>query len=370
MRLSIALGISIYSVSGATQTMHDLLVSGLNIATIRNDFFWKSLALRGLWKYFHGRSEQEQALTSAKATLQVARAANVGSSHATLKATTYLYAGALNRAKRYLNYAVQISDPRRKAHVTTDQSDQRVFDLCMHARLLWLTGSFSASIEVAEGCLQDVLEKGRPVAIVAALSLAVCPVYCWSDNLDMAEQRLRMLEQYAALYEMDHWSRYGEVFRLGQSLPNENAPDVRTKTNMTQHPWSQRHAEELSVLRGGYVAPALVTRARSDSPIWCSAENLRSYASRRHFQIGTDGERYTQQLARAAVDIARKQGAVGWELRASMTLGRMLEQQDKAREARDLVASVMEKTRGKLITADQRKASAFIEGHSLLDRVF
>jgi class 3 adenylate cyclase len=64
---------------------------------------------------------------------------------------------------------------------------------------------------------------------------------------------------------------------------------------------------------------------------------------------------------RQAVDVARHQGAHGWELRAATSLGRPLGRQGKRDEARQTLADVYDRFTEGLDTADLREAKAMLE---------
>jgi predicted ATPase len=64
---------------------------------------------------------------------------------------------------------------------------------------------------------------------------------------------------------------------------------------------------------------------------------------------------------RQAVDVARHQGAPGWELRAATSLSRLLGRQGKRDEARQTLAHVYDRFTEGFDTADLREAKAILE---------
>jgi predicted ATPase len=65
-----------------------------------------------------------------------------------------------------------------------------------------------------------------------------------------------------------------------------------------------------------------------------------------------------------AIDIARRQGAKSWELRAVMSLSRLYHQQGKKEEARRMLAEAYGWFTEGFDTADLREAKAMLEGLS------
>jgi predicted ATPase len=62
-----------------------------------------------------------------------------------------------------------------------------------------------------------------------------------------------------------------------------------------------------------------------------------------------------------ALGVAREQGALSWELRASMTMARLWSKQGRAQEGRQLVASVYARFTEGFETSDIRDAKQLLE---------
>ena len=63
----------------------------------------------------------------------------------------------------------------------------------------------------------------------------------------------------------------------------------------------------------------------------------------------------------AAIDIARKQGALSWELRTALSFARLRMRQDRARDAREALAPVYSKFTEGFATLDVRSARAILQ---------
>jgi predicted ATPase len=70
-----------------------------------------------------------------------------------------------------------------------------------------------------------------------------------------------------------------------------------------------------------------------------------------------EAEAYCQQ----AIEIARRQQAKSWELRATMSLSRLWQQQSKCQEAHDLLAPIYGWFTEGFDTADLQEAKALLE---------
>jgi predicted ATPase len=65
---------------------------------------------------------------------------------------------------------------------------------------------------------------------------------------------------------------------------------------------------------------------------------------------------------RQAVDWARRQGALTWELRAAVSLARMWREQGRSQEARELLAPVYDRFTEGFESADLKVAKATLDG--------
>jgi predicted ATPase len=64
---------------------------------------------------------------------------------------------------------------------------------------------------------------------------------------------------------------------------------------------------------------------------------------------------------RQALGWARRQGALSWELRAAISLARMWRDQDRTKEARQLLAPVYDRFTEGFETADLKIAKSFLD---------
>jgi len=100
--------------------------------------------------------------------------------------------------------------------------------------------------------------------------------------------------------------------------------------------------------------------AQRNSELWYEAEihRLKGELLR---QSGEGGIGEAEACFRQALEVARRQGARSWELRAAMSLGRLWEQQDRRAEARELLAGVYDWFTEGLDTTDLQEAKALLE---------
>ncbi|MGF6770593.1 putative ATPase/DNA-binding winged helix-turn-helix (wHTH) protein [Paraburkholderia sp. GAS199] len=366
MRLLVAVGPALYNLRGPTAEMRDLLERGRALAEANHDRKTQLLAMRGLWAYHHGLSEHAMALSLAEEYGRCAKTqTDAPFMFPTIKGTTLLYKGQLRRARKYLEYASSQSNPHISPGRGTYDCDQQVVEAVMLARIHWLQGNFTRATELAVASLQEAIASERRISIVFALSLAVCPVYLWSGNLEAVEKHVSELERLSVATDLHYWYQYAQVFRASMGQKAKPYPADRRLTGEARSGiWGPRHIEEFSVLPKGFVSPALVTRAHSSEPLWCSAENLRSSAMKYYEENGVGGLGRTIDLLGKSLDVARRQGALAWELRTSTSLAGLLRQQNRCFEARNLIERVVARLNCELWTRDCTQANLLLESLS------
>jgi predicted ATPase len=78
-------------------------------------------------------------------------------------------------------------------------------------------------------------------------------------------------------------------------------------------------------------------------------------------EIETDSQGEAEACFLKAIEIAQKQQAKSWELRASMNLARLWQQQGKRQAARDMLSSIYNWFAEGFNTADLKDAKALLE---------
>jgi predicted ATPase len=117
----------------------------------------------------------------------------------------------------------------------------------------------------------------------------------------------------------------------------------------------------------GEVAEGLVTidealaRSGRDEERWCVAELLRIKGELLLLQAGPNATAAAEDHFRQALDWARRQGALFWELRAATSLARLWRNRGRNKEARELLALIYARFTEGFETADLRAAKALID---------
>jgi len=116
-----------------------------------------------------------------------------------------------------------------------------------------------------------------------------------------------------------------------------------------------QNAEGLAAI-GEAIAHAERTEER-----WAMAEMLRVKGELLLLQGAPGAAAVAEDHFRQALDWARRQGALSWELRAATSLGRLLRDRDRVDEARDLLAPIYERFTEGFSTADLQAGKKLLD---------
>jgi predicted ATPase len=119
--------------------------------------------------------------------------------------------------------------------------------------------------------------------------------------------------------------------------------------------------------RAGQIADGLVAaeqaieRAERTEARWLFPESLRIKGELLLSQAATGAENAAEGHFRQALDWARQQGALSWELRAALSMARLWRDQARSKEARELLAQVYGRFTEGFATADLKEAERLLE---------
>jgi predicted ATPase len=257
------------------------------------------------------------------------------------------------------------------------QFDQRVLTRAMLARGLWLQGSAEQAMSQAQLCLEEAQATNFQLSIGEALRVALCDIALMTGDLDAAEQAVTMLIDVATSRNAPFWGISGRCLQ-----------------------------GKLLVMRGAFVAGVAVLRAELDIcertgwPIWypefmgALAEGLaglgripEALATINQALASADrgGERYyypellrmkgelmlrdaggqdvsvAEDCFQRALDLARQQGALFWELRIALSVARLRVAQNRSDEVRAVLAPVYGRFSEGFATTDLRAARSMLD---------
>jgi predicted ATPase len=225
-------------------------------------------------------------------------------------------------------------------------TDLRVAVHALLARVLWLQGFVDQAVRTGEISIGEAQATGHAASLCYALATAACPIALWVGNITAAARYTGMLLDDSRKHSMPLWSAFGSRFQRVVAL---KSGDLATGSRLLQTGLDEiadpdvsfRFSSGLSELAGalphaGRIAEALALVEAGLEQVeagWATPELLRLKGDLLLLQKSAAGAEMAPDLFRQALDEARQQGALSWELRAATSLARLLCRQGQSADA-------------------------------------
>jgi hypothetical protein len=153
----------------------------------------------------------------------------------------------------------------------------------------------------------------------------------WSGELDLALKWVSMMREAAQRRGLVGWLRFAEWFLEGLQLDTaeDRSRHVREVADRLAT-YDAPRKEMLVTFCADWVDEAMIARVSGGEGLWSAAEVWRA-AGWRAERRGTTDE--AEVFYRRAIETSRQQGAMGWELRAALSLARMWASVDRREQA-------------------------------------
>ena len=357
---------AIYETLGSVAELYTTALRILELASQLGDKKVMTRGLHSIWRYHHGRGEYLQSLDAAEKVRQTLETELPGQVWwKPLKALSLLYLGRVVEARSLL---AQIDEHIPMSHVEITASYDYNVSVIVNgalARLLWLQGMFDSASLCAEACVGSAIRAGKAVAVCFALTIAGCPISLWKRDFEATERNLALMQEYAVRSRSIYWNQYVQVFQVGLAAAQDPAATENLLAGVQTSKWDYRHWENFSVLGEGFAPRMFIERAKEDRYWWCSAEILRLEASRIHRMKKTKDRSTTRGLLCSALDIAREQKALAWELRVAKSLLETATSPEEIQEARRLLRTTASEMEEGFDSLDFREAETLIENNAI-----
>jgi predicted ATPase len=330
--------------------------------------------------YYLLRGEFEKALEIGEQMLGLARTVPdpgfVLEAHCAVAPTLY-YLGELVPAREHLERAIALYDPKQhRSHAFIYGHDPGVLSLSYEARVFGYLGYLEQALGGAEQALSLAQSFEHPHSLVQAWHNAAEVHRQRADvetSLKCAEQALELAREQG----FPLWLALAQIFRgwalarLGHheealaTIPRGIA-DYRAAGHEMAIPrflvlLAEAYGQAGQAGEGlGVLDEALAIVQRSGDR---NSEAAELYRIRGELLLAVPGEQQDEAEAslRRAVVIARRQQAKSPELRATMSLARLLDKQGKRDEARAMLAAVYDWFTEGFNTADLKEAKILLE---------
>jgi predicted ATPase/DNA-binding winged helix-turn-helix (wHTH) protein len=286
------------------------------------------------------------------------------------------YLGELLSAQRHLeNVLAHYVAPAQKWQIVRFQVDQWQGAWAYLARTLWLRGLPDQAMRTAESSVAKARATNHAVSLGDALAVAACPIALWVGDLAAAEHYVEMLRDHSTRHALGRWRVFGRCYQ-GMLLVHRGDVDAGLRllrdtfaesdaagdaARLTAFLISAASGHAGQIAEGLPVIKEAIVRPELTEERWLNAELLR-VKGEYFLSLGEPGAAAAAEgHFRRALDRARQQGALSWELRAAASLARLLRDQTRSKEAHEILAGVYDRFTEGFATADLRAAKSLIE---------
>jgi predicted ATPase len=353
MWLHAALGMSLNYTTGPISATEAAWAKTLEIAKTLDDTEFQLHALRGLWAHQMNAGEYRRALEFAQ---DFRKLAETSADPADLDfgdrmvALMLHYLGDQGGARSLLTQ--RLAHPpvsRRRSQAARFLLDQDVTVQALLSRILWLQGFADQATRTAQVAVDKAAAIGHPLSQCHALAQAACSVALYTGDLAAAEGFVATLLDVARDLRLAGWIARSHCFQGVVSIMRDDfavgLPLLRGGLDeLREAGAAPGTAAFLTVLarglgRAGRVSEAMAaieqafTLSERYEERWCLPELLRNKGELLLLQSTVAATETAEDLFGQALDEARRQEALAWELRAATSLARLLRNRGRSADA-------------------------------------
>jgi predicted ATPase len=247
------------------------------------------------------------------------------------------------------------------------------------ARTLWLLGYPNQAMRAAESSIEAARATNHALNLCFALTYFGCPVALLVGDLALAELNVCLLLDHSKRHGLAMWYAYGRSHQgllsmkrgdvaeglglLRSSLDEIGGPEFAFFRRLAT--WMDVRAEALAY--AGEIDDALDALVETTEAVeraeefWILPELLRRKGELLMVREASGDAMVAEDHFKQALDCARRQGALSWELRAATSLARLWYGQNRRTEALALLEPVYDRFTEGFDTADLKAAKALLD---------
>ena len=364
-------------VRGILQKEFDLVVS-------LGDMELEAGILYGLWSIEYMSGNQGAALVSARRLAEVTSRGGdaIKLASDSILGTSLLRIGKLIEAQDRLQNVVDLFvAPSHGHHATLFRRDRQVLARVRLAHVLGLLGHIDRAYAEARASFDLAESSGAGITVCWAVHDALCPTAFMINDLAAAERAIRAMSDWAARMNATFWRMMASCW-TGRLLigRGEAARGIelisQTLEACERTGWRMGYVEFLGcVVEGltglGRLEEASVKLERAIEfadqcgEVWYQPELTRLKGE---FLLRKSVDLFAAEAEscfRAAIESARAQGALFWELRVTLSLAQLHITQGRGEEARQSLAAIYGQFTEGFNTPDMRAAQLLLNRPSL-----
>lgn len=348
MALKLALGSACYHAQGGTAETVEAFVSALTLARHCNDVAGQLRAVSGHLAVNLSCGNYQMALEQSQQFDRLGLHGDAVLSLSThrLRVLALHFAGDQQRARVNAEEVIQrmahSGHLNRFTHGFGVQYDQSVAALTILARILWIQGQPEQAWRTARQALDIALQINHGTSICYTLALSGCLIAHYNGNTRTARELLRLLLEQAQKHSVLLFYNWAQHY--AKVIDGDDAQSPRSGVGLIK--------EIMVTLDTAFVDDDLLQRADTGAAGWSTAEILRARADALLAADCPVKNCDAEHVLLRALNVARHQGALAWELRSATSLARLWQRQGRYRQAHELLAPIYQR---------------FTEGHATPD---
>ncbi len=382
MQLCAALGTALIHTRGLAPEALAAWTRVLEIAKQRGEGRYELQALHGLWSFRNNGGDFRTALEIAQAFYAIAETQDDSAELLIadrMLGVTLHYLGEQADARLHIERMVRsdaaVIHPSNTVRLLIDHKARAIATL---ARILWLQGFPDQAMRTARRAVELAGSSiDRVTSLCYALAQAAAPVAMLTGDLVAAEQFVTTLLEHSAKHALSVWQTRGRCFTASLRILRGDAaggtPLLRSALEELSDRGSGLYCSAfLYVLAKGFgaigqpaqglsVVDQSMERAEGVGDRWCLAEVLRVRGELLLSEDGPGSPAAAEACFLQALQVARAQGALSWELRAAMSLVRLRHGQGRTGQGPALLAPIYGRFTEGFGTADLRAAKSLID---------
>jgi len=380
MVLRYAFGYSLMAAQGMNDRARTALTRASELAEHLADLDYQLRTLAGLAAICHRLQDYHGAVSLGRRAEEVVKASSDPIALATadwiLGASLQLlgeYAEALTYAQRtYVRTAVPAV---RRAHIARLGRDSFISAGSTAALIRWVLGLPEQSAQTARDVLADAEAGDHPVSLCLALTWCGCIIPLRRGELQIAQRSTARLKDHAQSHGLSAYYANALCFEGQLSAKRGDVKAAERLLRAGLKNLQQTQSETLYTVFLTALAEVLMTSARLDESLAAADEAVARTERSNAFWWMPEALRIKGEVlllcmgeANAAgdnfhrsLDLARRQGALSWELRTAMSLARLRRDQARIGEARNLLAAVYGRFTEGFGTADLQSAKQLLD---------
>jgi predicted ATPase len=352
-----------------------------------------------LWLFYLNRGELRTALELAEQLMRLAQNTNdpylLSVAHEALGCTLH-WLGELTSARTHLEQAIALYDPQTPPRITIGTADPRINCLSYLAWTLWYLGYPDQALKRSQEEVALAAGLSHPYSLAYALGHAAS-LHLLRREGPLVRERAEAVITLSTEQGFPYWLAQGMMMQGGALAEQGQAEEGITQMQQGLAAFRATRAEagQLTHLLGLAPAYAKVGRVEEGLSVVVEALTVANKTGRhfheaelyrlkgeftlQKFQVSSSkfqvlpspqpltsstqagAEQEAEGYFLKAIDIARKQRAKSWELRATMSLARLWQQQGKQQEAHHLLSAIYGWFTEGFDTKDLQEAKALLE---------